>query len=234
MRTLVFVLPLLVAACGDDDSSTPTVDGSVSVDVMVGSVDAGPIPDASSPDASSPDAAPQMFYWADWSAATAGNPGSASGTLTTPAGTVNVTYEGEVLGAQTEGGTNYFVPGEPYINAVTANAPDRADIIQLVGGDGTRTLTFDPPVSGLVMAIVSLGAPGSPIKYDFDSAIELLSFGAGYWGDGPITVEGASGDIIAGEEGHGAIQFVGEVASVSWTVVGSESWHGFTLGIPAQ
>jgi hypothetical protein len=39
---------------------------------------------------------------------------------------------------------------------------------------------------------------------------------------------------ISGNEGHGAIQFAGAVSSVTWTVVGTEFWHGFTVGIPTQ
>ena len=37
-----------------------------------------------------------------------------------------------------------------------------------------------------------------------------------------------------GTEGHGAIQLSGTVSSLSWTIIGGEHWHGFTLGIPAQ
>jgi hypothetical protein len=197
-----------------------------------------PAADAGSPDAVVADAGPadagppQQFYWADWTAATAGAPGSASGSFAAPSGTVTITYAGQVQFAQTTPGTNYWVPGDPYVNAVTANPPPDSDIIALTGGPGTNTLTFDPPVTGLVMGIVSLGAGSNNVKYDFDRPITLLSYGAGYWGNGVIVVE--DGDVISGSEGHGAIQFAGTVASVSWTVVGVENWHGFSLGIPAQ
>ena len=152
--------------------------------------------------------------------------------LEPPSGTVTVTYTGQLTFGQVSGGTNYFVPGTPYINEVTANAPAHSDILGLTGGAGVNTLTFDPPVTGLVMAHVSLGTPSTNVKYDFDTPITLLSYGAGYYGNGTIVVEGT--DVISGVEGHGATQFHGTISSVSWTVIGSEYWHGFTVGIPAQ
>lgn len=219
------------SATVDAGASAPdarSADAALSIDSAVPSVDATPADDAPPPDA----APPQTFYWADWTAATAGASGTATGTIDPPSGSVSIAYAGEVAFAQTSGGTNYWVPSDPYINAVTANAPGHSDIIALTGGAATRTITFDPPVTGLVMGLVSLGTPSTNIKYAFDTQITLLSYGAGYWGNGTIVVEGDS--TISGVEGHGAIQFAGTVSSISWTVVGSESWHGFTIGIPNQ
>lgn len=82
------------------------------------------------------------------------------------------------------------------------------------------------------MAIVSQGQVGVNVKYAFDRPIALLSTGIGFFGGGPMAVEGDR--TISGNEGHGAIQFEGTVASLSWTVIGVESWHGFTVGIPDQ
>jgi hypothetical protein len=245
MRNYCLLVTLALVACGDDDDDT-TVDGSVGFDSSVSVFDAGgadaplldatPAVDAAVIDAmpvidAAPtvDAAPETFYWADWTAATAD---TASGTFTTPAGVVTIAFSGELVGAQTDGGTNFWIPGAPYVNGVTANSPDSADIVRLVGSAAPMTITFDPPVTGLVMAVVSLGAPNATIKYDFDTGITLLSFGAGYWGNGTMAVEGA--DTITGNEGHGAIQFAGTISSLTWTVIGSENWHGFTLGIPNQ
>ncbi|KAB2897756.1 MAG: hypothetical protein F9K40_12350 [Kofleriaceae bacterium] len=175
----------------------------------------------------------QQFYWADWTSATAGTPGSASGTFAAPSGTVTITYSGELRSAQTSGGTNYWLPDAPYINAVTANGPSpNTDIIRISGSALTNTVTFDPPVTGLVMGILSLGQGGANVKYVFDTNITLLSYGQGYYGNGVIAVEGTS--TISGNEGHGAIQFAGTVSSISWTTVNAENWHGFTFGIPNQ
>lgn len=199
-------------------------------------IDAPPIDapaiDAVPIDAVPIDAAPQTFYWADWTAATAGASGSATGGFAPPSGPVTIGYSGAVAFAQTSGGTNYWVPGAPYINAVTANAPPHSDIIAINAGAVVNTVTFDPPVTGLVMGVVSMGAPSTLVRYDFDRPFALLSFGAGYWGNGTLVVE--SGDVLAGAEGHGAIQFTGTVATLSWMVIGAENWHGFTFGIPQQ
>lgn len=198
-----------------------------------GGSDAESIPDAE-PGGGTPDAAPvpQQFYWVDWTAATAGAAGTADGSIDAPSGQVAVSYAGEISFAQTDGGTNYWAPPEPYVNHVTANAPDVADIIAMVGPSAGNRLTFEPAVSGLVMGIVSLGQPAANVKYTFDVDIDLLSFGAGFWGNGVIEVEGTN--TISGSEGHGAIQFAGSISEVTWEVVNGESWHGFTVGIPAQ
>ena len=247
-RLLLASALLLAVACGGDDGSSDDIDSgsSASVDARINTggdaatVDAPvAVADAGAADADPADAGPppdapppQTFYWADWTAATTGASGSADGSFAPPSGAVTITYSGELAFAQTTGGTNYWVPGDPYINAVTANAPGDSDIIALTGGAGTYTLTFNPPVTGLVMAHVSLGTPWTNVKYQFDTPITLLSYGQGYWGDGVIEVEGTS--TISGTEGHGATQFNGTVSSVSWTVVGNEYWHGFTVGIPNQ
>ena len=173
---------------------------------------------------------PVTFAWADWTSSTTGAPGAAAGVLLTSSGPVMVTYAGEVAFAQTAGGANYWVPGAPYVNTVTANPPGDPDIIALNNAATVNTLTFSPPVNGLVLAVVSLGAPGSTVRYHFDRPITLLSYGAGYWGNGTLVIE--NGDTLAGTEGHGAIQFPGPVSSVSWTLSGGEFWHGFTVGIP--
>lgn len=232
-RPLVVLALAAVAACGGGDASSAADAVPADAPRSGGSDAARPGVDAVVPVADAAgDAAPRQFYWADWTAATVGAPGSATGQLAPPSGAIDVTYAGEVLFAQTDGGTNYWEPGDPYVNLVTANAPDQPDIVGMNGMVGTYTLTFSAPVEGLVMGIVSLGQPSANVKYVFDSPIALLSYGTGYWGSGVIELEGV--DTISGSEGHGAIQFLTPVSSVSWNVVGSESWHGFTIGVPDQ
>ena len=81
------------------------------------------------------------------------------------------------------------------------------------------------------MAIVSLGAPGTVITYDFDSPFTIVSQGPGYWGGTNTSLTPLAGDVLQGEEGHGTIRFIGTFASFSWTVPKPEGWHGFTFGI---
>jgi hypothetical protein len=154
---------------------------------------------------------------------------------------VAVHYAGEVLPGnppgppsgptQVSGGINYWNPAAPYLSSTISNAPPASDIITLEGGHGvTNTLTFDTPLVNPVMAIVSLGQAGNAVQYAFDAPFNILSSGFGFWGGGPFT--NPSGNILLGEEGHGAIQFIGTYSSISWTVDQTEFWHGFTVGEP--
>ena len=81
------------------------------------------------------------------------------------------------------------------------------------------------------MAIVSLGQPGLPTTYDFDSPFTIVSQGTGYWGGNATALQQLPGDILRGNEGHGTIQFIGTFSTFSWVVPTPENWHGFTFGI---
>lgn len=169
--------------------------------------------------------------WTDWTTATSGNPGSASGTIALPGfGSFSVSYTGEIgPNAQTSGGINYWIPATPYISAAVENAPPTSDIIRLTGGNATvNTITFSAPVVNPVMAILSLGQAGRAVSYNFNAPFDVLSFGPGYWGAGTLTE--LPGNVLQGVEGHGTIQFLGTYSSISWTTPTSEFWHGFTVG----
>lgn len=170
--------------------------------------------------------------WTDWTSAETGNPGWALGTIIlSDTKTVSIAYKGEVSFAQTSGGTNYWIPSEPYVSAAVKKPPSDPDIIALQGGDSTiNTISFSEPVSNPVMAIVSLGQGGIPVRYKFSIPFKVLSYGKGYWGSGQFT--GNTGNSLEGREGHGVIQFLGSVSSLSWTVETAEYWHGLTIGIP--
>ncbi len=168
--------------------------------------------------------------WTDWLAAANGTPGSAQGTITTPGDTLTVYYNGEITFAQTAGGKDYWVPSAPFTDSVVGNPPMGSDIIVLTGLGGTNTITFSEPVTGVVLAVNSLGKVNVEVDYDFDTPFEILSQGSGYWPDG--TLEEAEGDVLVGHEGYGVIQFQGTVTTISWTVSNPEFWHGFTVGLP--
>ncbi len=168
--------------------------------------------------------------WVDWLSATNGTPGSASGVATLGSTTVSVSYSGEILFAQTNAGTNYWIPSAPYLSSVVSNPPWRSEIIALEGGSTlVNTITFSSPVTDPVMAILSLGRANFPVTYNFDTPFDVLSYGTGYFGPGTLTE--LPGNVLEGQEGHGVIQFQGTVSSISWTVPVYESWHGFTFGI---
>ena len=180
------------------------------------------------------------YYYVDWTAANSGQ-GTASGTITLPGGaTIGVTFRvvqpsgasGTFKFGQTGGGTSYWLPFTPYVNAEVLNPPPPIDIIALIGGNlNSYVVTFSEPVQNPIMDILSLGQGGRPTIYDFDRSFEILSQGVGFWGGGPTRLTIEPGERLRGEEGHGVIRFVGSFSTFSWTVPVPEDWHGFTLGI---
>jgi len=160
--------------------------------------------------------------WVDWTA-------SDSATVTGSVNGIGVTYRGGREFAQLNGGTNYWNPSTPYTSATVPNAPGTSDIIGLSTTGGT--LLFTEAVTNPIMAIVSLGRPNTSSKWHFDAPFKILSQGAGFWGNGPLT--NPFGNTLQGNEGHGTIQFVGTFTTISWSVTEGEDWAGFTVAIPA-
>jgi len=164
--------------------------------------------------------------WTDWTSETVGAPG-VLGTLNTGSGTVNVAFGGTYGFAQTSGGTNYWNPSAPYISPSVDNGPPASDIIALNTG-GTATIAFSAPVQNPLLALVSWN--GNTV--DFGVPIEILSFGAGFWGNGtPILNTDGDGFFGSGEV-HGVIRLPGTFTLISFTHT-SENWHGFTVGVAA-
>lgn len=161
-------------------------------------------------------------FWTDWTSAS----GSlVSGSLTTPDGVVGVTASGPFGATQTSGGTNYWSPNTPYLSADVSNAPPASDIIQLAAG-GTETISFSQAVVDPLIALVSWN--GNTVT--FSAPIEILSYGAGYWGNGTPVLNPAGDGFYGNGEVHGVVRLKGTFTSLSFTHT-SESWHGFTVGI---
>jgi hypothetical protein len=174
-------------------------------------------------------------YWADWTSATIGSPGSAWGEIVVPGtGTLGVKYAGEVTFSHTAGTTNYWLPASTYISGSVENAPSPSDLIGLTGKNpgSVNTVTFAQPVVDPVMAVLSLGSGGTEVGYTFDAPFDVVSAGPSLWW-GYVSLTEEPGNVLAGREGSGVIQFRGTFSSISWTVSQPECWHGFTLGIPA-
>lgn len=178
-----------------------------------------------------PPASAGTITWTTWSSATTGNPGAAMGAI----GTVDVTYSGNL----TRFYTNYpsWNPASTYMGGAVGNAPSPDNIIGLTGGPstGTATIMFSVPVVDPVMAIWSLGAPGSPAQFVF-TAGEPFSIVAGgpsaEYGGSSITTGGTCpANAVCGSEGNGTIQFTGTFSSLTWMNPLSENWYGFDLGI---
>lgn len=169
-------------------------------------------------------AAPSAFasaYWTDWTSAAAS---SVSGTLSVGSSTVSVVYSGPYSGAQTAGGTNYWLPNV-YTSATVPNGPPDSDIIQFSAG-GTKTITFSQSVSNPLIGLVSWN--GNTV--DFGAPINVLSFGCGFWGCGSPIVNGTGTGFFGNGEVHGVIQLVGDYTSITFTDT-SEGWHGITVGV---
>ncbi|MBV5317983.1 MAG: PEP-CTERM sorting domain-containing protein, partial [Desulfobulbaceae bacterium] len=127
--------------------------------------------------------------------------------------------------AQTSGGTNFWNPSAPYLNATVGNAPPASDIIALNVG-GQKTITFSQAVLNPIIALASWNSN----TVDFGTPITILSYGAGYWGNGtPILNLGGTGFFGSGEV-HGTIELLGSYNSITFTDT-SENWHGFTVGV---
>lgn len=179
-------------------------------------------------------------YYVDWTAANPGA-GTAAGVISLPDGsTVNVTFQAVLpsgapsgfLGAQTNGGTNYWIPSAPYISTEVPNPPPTPDLLQLSGGDNTiYKVHLSQPIRDPIMAIVSLGSGSNTITYNFDSPFTIVSQGRGFWGGGPTSLVALANNVLQGTEGHGTIKFLGTFSDFSWTVPRNEFWHGFTFAI---
>jgi hypothetical protein len=168
--------------------------------------------------------------WVDWTQSTSNG---ATGTVTVGSNTIGVTFGNSVSNSfvRTEDVGNYWTTPTTYTStncsagALCAdNAPPASDIIALSAG-GTRTITFSQAVQNIYIAFISWnGNVGT-----FSDPIQLLSIGPGYWGSGTVAVAGNVMTSTSGEP-HGTLLMPGARSSFSFTT-GSESWHGFTVGV---
>jgi hypothetical protein len=169
------------------------------------------------------------IVWTNWSTASPGNPGTASGT----AGTITVTYSGQTLGL-----TNVpsWTPVSTFTGGAVGNAPPHTPTIQLQGGSAlTETIAFSSTVVDPIFAIWSLGAPTAPATFDFSSKsgqpFDLL-------GGGPSAETGGSaltstGSVVHGSEGNGLVEFSGPFDSITFTTPNFENYYAFTVGYDA-
>ncbi len=171
-----------------------------------------------------------VIDWTDWSSATIGSPGSASGT--TPVNGVGVTYTGQVTLYNITNGYPSYLPTSTYADGtIVANAPSPHEIIGLTGGTGTgtNTITFSKPVVDPVMTIWSLGNGGQPASFVFSDPLTIVAGGpSAEYGGSSIT---SIGNTVYGSEGNGTIVFSGTFTSLSWTNPQYEYWYGFDVGV---
>jgi hypothetical protein len=180
--------------------------------------------------------------WVKWSSFSAGNPGTAAGTISAVPNPVNVGYSGEVLSASYTGTGPTppglfptWTPAGTFSGGTVGNAPSNIGSIALAGGPatGVNTISFSPAVINPVMTIWSLGSANSstPAEFDFlaSEPFTIQSGGANTETGGSTIVLGAP-NIVKGIEGNGVIQFTGTYSSISWTNPVLESDYAFTVG----
>jgi hypothetical protein len=171
--------------------------------------------------------------WTNWSTATAGNPGSASGTI----GSITVSYSGQTSGLTS---VPTWTPTSTFSGGPVGNQPPNASSIQIEGTTPgtpviTETITFSSTIVDPIFAIWSLGQSGDPASFDFSSKLgqpfTLL-------GGGPSTEFGgsaltSSGGVVSGTEGNGLVQFMGSFDSITFTTPNFEDYYAFTVGYDA-
>jgi hypothetical protein len=169
------------------------------------------------------------IVWTNWSSASAGNPGSATGTV----GAISVTYSG-----QTSGLTNVpsWTPASTFTGGLVGNAPPHTPTIQIEGGSTlTETISFSSTVVDPIFAIWSLCQGGSPATFDFSSksgqAFNILGGGPNNeFGGSALT---STGSVVHGAEGNGLVQFTGSFDTITFTTPNFENYYAFTVGYDA-
>lgn len=160
--------------------------------------------------------------WTDWQEQAQN---AVFGVLDVSGTAVGVSFNGLYSFAQTVGGTNFWNPPGPYQSATVENAPPAADIVALSTG-GQVTISFSQTVKDPLIALVSWN--GNTV--DFGTPIEVLSFGAGYWGNGTPVLNGGGTGFFGSGEVHGVIRLPGNFDSITISHT-SENWHGLTVGV---
>lgn len=166
--------------------------------------------------------------WTDWlqisGGAASGNMGGVNVTVTATSGVMDGP-------SQTACGTNWWT--EPnasspaYTGGTVSNAPTACEQVGL-NSPVAITVTFSEAVTGLYMALLSVGQPNYVVTYDFDSPFAVDSEGQGYWGDGTYSL--GAGDTLIAQEFHGVLSFAGPITSIGFTTSPNEYWHSFTFG----
>ncbi|WP_428381880.1 Calx-beta domain-containing protein [Nevskia ramosa] len=180
---------------------------------------------------------PVPTYWADFTSATPGTPGSAAGSIGAPI-PVTFTYSGEV-GDQSNivGGFAPWTPVSTYFGGTIQDPPLIQDGIALIGGGtASNTVTFSKPVRNPVLAISGLGYYSNLTSYQFAGQPFTVQSGGPSTSFGGNTIL-SSGSSVIGTVGNGTVQFNGTFSSISWTnptANNNFSSSGFTVGIPLQ
>lgn len=159
--------------------------------------------------------------WIDWT--------GLAGSLVQNGNVIDVTFSNDSLGLTH---ADYFTGYEAYTSAAVTNGPGTDGMFSFVGGTNVvHHLHFSEAVVNPYMAIVSLGRSGVAASFNFAnvSDITLVSEGAGYYGDGELSVAGGT---VSGIEGHGVVRLNGTFTDLYFTTPVDEYWYGASFGAP--
>jgi hypothetical protein len=164
--------------------------------------------------------------WTTWTGAT---PNPTTGSATGNAGSVGITYSGELEALV--GNYPSWTPTSTFAGGSVNGPSPSGGIIQLFGGNGdvTDTITFSHAVTNPVFAIWSLGQGGVDASFSFDRTPVFIAGGesAEYHG----TSINVSGNVVSGQEANGTVMLLGTFNTISWINPTFENWYGFTVGV---
>jgi PEP-CTERM motif len=171
-------------------------------------------------------AAQATTVWTNWTAATNGAPGTATGTV----GSVGVTYTGQLNDFRIANNSGVWSPNSSFIGGSVDVSPSSVneDLRTIGTFTGTNSIVFSTPVLNPVFAIWSLGQPGLQAAFNFFQTPSIQAGGPNsQFGGASITI---LGNTINGNEGNGVVQFNGTFSTISWTTT-PENFYAFTVGL---
>jgi hypothetical protein len=172
-----------------------------------------------------------VISWATWSSATSGANAAAGGGATGSIPGFTISYSGQTSGLTS---VPTWTPNATWIGDVVGNAPPKGPSIMIEGGpnSGTETITFSGPVANPILAIWSLGAPGSQTNFTFNASEPFTIAGGGGSAEfgGSALVKNAAGTGVTGNEGNGLIELIGVYTSITFTTPIFENYYAFTVG----
>lgn len=167
-------------------------------------------------------AAADPVSWVDWNGFT--------GTFTQNGQDIAVTYAGDANGVSH---ADYFSAfAGAYLSSEVSNGPADNGFVWFDGGtEIVHHLHFSSAVTNPYLALISLGQSGVEATLNFSNvaSIDLVSEGAGQYGNGTLTV---AGGIVSGREGHGVVRLNGTYTDLYFTTPVYEYWYGAALGAP--
>ena len=163
------------------------------------------------------------FSFATWTATSAT---TATSSFTTDKGLVTATLTGNYTAVYKN--FDVYTPAASWIGGIVGNAPSNDDAIRIDQAT-SFTLSFSQPVTNLSYDLWSVGAGGDPVSYAFTQPFSLVAGGVNsQYGGGALT---QSGNTVTGQEGNGTLLFTGTYSTISWNVIGAESYQVFTIGL---